>query len=389
MINPNSESYYERLGLELEATDDQIKAAFFKAVRQHPPEKDPDNYKLIREAYDTLSNAQSRQEYDSRRAYGPEIDALEQELQDASDVGDIQSQIRSLKKLIIMLPEVGIHRNRLGLVFMENEMWEEALAQFAKAITIDKRNPTYVLNRGHAHEQASEYSKAESMFERAWNLAPEDYAAPRALASLYYYSMEKKKKAHQVLDKAILADEKVDFQDFFCMHDKIMFFVFDRNESAVKKEMERIASVVTSPEDGDFAAYTFGSMALQLMQFKGFKMAQTLANAALRFNPEDEYLQKLAANSTKLGKLERQVDEILARKDFPDPIKFMIATLWAVNFGDEDDPEVEKQKNEVFNVLPNMMDVEPYSSDILQAVDIIQQRYPAVWEWQDTFWGHL
>jgi len=389
MTNPSAQDLYERLGIASGASESEVKAAFFSVVRMHPPEKDPENYKLIREAYDTLHNAQSRQEYDSRKAYGPDIEALELELMEARDREDTVTQIRILKKLVILLPDVGLHRNRLGLLYMDEAEYGSAVAQFLKALSIDSRNPTYILNCGHAYEQNEQYKTAYKMFKRAWDLDPEDYAAPRALASLLYFHMEEKGKAYAVLDKAILADDKVDFQDFFCMHDKIMFYVFERDEEAVESEINRISSVTTTTADRDFASYTFASLAYQLIQLKGFRMAQTLAEAALSFNPNDEALRELVKNANDLGELEREVDRILERTDFPDSLKFLIATLWRVNFGDEDDPETQEQKRAALDALPAMMNVEPNRSDIDKAIAIINSEYSTVWKWQDKFFRYL
>ena len=99
MTNPHAENFYERLGLSPDASEADIKGAFFAAVREYPPEKDAENYKLIREAYDTLINPQSRQEYSARDQYGPEIVALEEELETAREVEDTHRQVRVLKKI--------------------------------------------------------------------------------------------------------------------------------------------------------------------------------------------------------------------------------------------------------------------------------------------------
>lgn len=59
-------NYYEILGIQKNATQDEIKRAYFKKVRMHSPEKDPENFKLIREAYDVLSNENLRRAYDAK-----------------------------------------------------------------------------------------------------------------------------------------------------------------------------------------------------------------------------------------------------------------------------------------------------------------------------------
>jgi len=47
--SPEDDNFYRRLALSRDNSIGEVKKAFFLAVRIHPPEKDPENYKLIRE----------------------------------------------------------------------------------------------------------------------------------------------------------------------------------------------------------------------------------------------------------------------------------------------------------------------------------------------------
>ena len=50
------------LGLEPSATEEEIKQAYFRQVRLHPPEKDPKAFKRIRAAYERLRTPEARLE---------------------------------------------------------------------------------------------------------------------------------------------------------------------------------------------------------------------------------------------------------------------------------------------------------------------------------------
>ncbi len=51
---------YTVLGLTRQATLLDVKKAYFKLVRQHPPESDPDAFRRIRSAYEALRTPQAR-----------------------------------------------------------------------------------------------------------------------------------------------------------------------------------------------------------------------------------------------------------------------------------------------------------------------------------------
>ena len=54
--------YYKILGIEPGASQLEIKKAYFKMIRQHSPESDPEQFQKIREAYEQLKNAGAEQE---------------------------------------------------------------------------------------------------------------------------------------------------------------------------------------------------------------------------------------------------------------------------------------------------------------------------------------
>jgi curved DNA-binding protein CbpA len=58
------ESPYQVLGVSREASEAEIKRAYFNQVREHPPERDPEGFKRIRAAYEKLRSGTERAETD-------------------------------------------------------------------------------------------------------------------------------------------------------------------------------------------------------------------------------------------------------------------------------------------------------------------------------------
>lgn len=51
---------YEILGLTRQASDEDIKRAYFQQVRAHPPEREPESFRAIRDAYERLRTPERR-----------------------------------------------------------------------------------------------------------------------------------------------------------------------------------------------------------------------------------------------------------------------------------------------------------------------------------------
>ena len=71
----NNTEFYERLGVDKNASQDEIKKAYRKLSKKYHPDinKDPgaeDKYKEIQEAYETLSDEEKRASYDQYGAAG-------------------------------------------------------------------------------------------------------------------------------------------------------------------------------------------------------------------------------------------------------------------------------------------------------------------------------
>ncbi|GAB4414288.1 MAG: hypothetical protein OHK0032_10390 [Thermodesulfovibrionales bacterium] len=164
-----TEDYYKILGISAEATDDDIKRAFRRLVKQYHPDSQhakenpleaERQFLKIKEAYETLSDREKRLRYDSSTKPG----------------NGAVPPIRQSEKARIFYHD--------GIKAYKKEYFEKASALFRNAVEIDPDNALYCSwlglslskQRGHLHD-------ARKWCERATALNPSnaDYHVNLAL----------------------------------------------------------------------------------------------------------------------------------------------------------------------------------------------------------------
>ena len=71
MIDP-----YRVLGVQPEASDEAIRAAYLAAIRESPPERDRERFEKVREAYEAISDQRCRLAHELFDHSEPSVDDL-------------------------------------------------------------------------------------------------------------------------------------------------------------------------------------------------------------------------------------------------------------------------------------------------------------------------
>lgn len=71
---------YEVLQIHTSANDTQVKESYIQKVKEYPPERFPEEFKEIREAYETISTTNSRVAYRLFHLEEPDIPKLTKSL---------------------------------------------------------------------------------------------------------------------------------------------------------------------------------------------------------------------------------------------------------------------------------------------------------------------
>lgn len=109
---PTVENPYAVLGIKRDASEAEIKQAYFAKVREHSPEHDPEGFKRIRAAYDKIRSAKTRTETDLFLVESPTL-------------ADVQSQFL---RASVLLPELTPDVIKADLLALETTLiYEEVV----------------------------------------------------------------------------------------------------------------------------------------------------------------------------------------------------------------------------------------------------------------------
>ncbi|MBI3111578.1 MAG: DnaJ domain-containing protein [Ignavibacteriales bacterium] len=382
--------YYDALGLVTNASRADVKKSFLTLLPKHPPEKDPEGYKKIREAYDILYNETSRSEYDSLLEYGAEVEKLQAEATELTtlDPPEYEEAIEILKKAVVLAPEVGLLRVVLGGWFQKSGKHAEALTQFERALKIDPTNRSYLIQRGETLQSLKRLQDAEQSFQKAWDLEKGDYEAPRALASLYFES-GRIAEAHKILDEAIGIDGKVDFQDFICILDKLHYYLLKIDQVGLKKQLKIIRTIAKIPNEKKFAAYMLGKTAYSLYDVNAYELANSFLTTARVLDPQDEYLRKLHESSNKLKKIEDLALNVFEDPGYHEFVKYTVTVFAQHYLGRSDDDEYGEQFRNLAKAYQNVMSRDPDNATVKKSVRKLKVEKPSIYRLSEKFYEEI
>ena len=285
---------YARLGVQRTATAQEIKRAYQRLVRSYPPERAPEEFKRIREAYETLSDTRSRSAHD--RSPSPFIEPWIRQASDAMDAQEYSVAERYLQQVLIESPDLHFIRNLLGLCLLYQNRVSEAVAQYEQLTATGEPSDAWYGNLGHAYQRLGRSQDAIRAFQRAI-LVGEDVTSYYLGWADVLIQQERFDAAAKVLERAIQHDGQVDPADLQYFTRLLEVRIYQQNLAGLHADAARVESVAVDAEQRRYVAWKLGMLARQLLCEWHFESVIRLSQAARRLQPNDsdyEALERLA-----------------------------------------------------------------------------------------------
>ncbi|SHF12029.1 J domain-containing protein [Caloramator proteoclasticus] len=202
------QNYYEILQIKKGASSEEIKKAYARLLRKYHPERDEENFKRIREAYEILSNPEKRREYDFQLEYGDEFLETLQEVEELIELEEYEEAIGKLKRMTFIKPDDERIWVKLAEVYSKDGRIEEATEILQKALNYINNSALIYFMLGVCFEVTKNLERAEFYFKKALEIEKDFYIYEK----LYFiYIFENKKiEANRILSDM----SKLELNDF-------------------------------------------------------------------------------------------------------------------------------------------------------------------------------
>ena len=189
---------YQILEIPKESSDDEIKIAYIRLVKLHPPEHDPDKFIQVRKAYENLKDPVKRAREDLF-TFNFIHDSFRLSSSTPQNLGDINREMDDLEMQLQAYPDEPMMQEQLTDLFRQRatyyvskKLWSEAINDWLKILERDssdkdtRHNLFYAYNTMAYHFAVNErYTDAIHYWNDALKLDPENTSILHNLAISY------------------------------------------------------------------------------------------------------------------------------------------------------------------------------------------------------------
>ncbi|WP_078543753.1 J domain-containing protein [Litchfieldia alkalitelluris] len=378
-------SYYDLLELPQDASLAEVRKAYITKIRQYPNESYPEKFKLIRKAYDVLSNPNTRREYDTMSIYGEEIMKLQAAAQEAVDSRMYEEAVSSYKKILMIEPALLTVRNEYALALISNEEYDKAIRQLEKLVNQDKENAVYVYHLGFAYEKMGNNQKAIYYYTQSINLDPSNVYVTYALCDIYI-SLKDYDNARKLINEALAKNSNEGFQQFYYLFRHLQIDIYAKDAFFIRKTLKTIdLLLVEHPDQTSFVANEYGKFASELFDYKQFEWAIFLTEKGVELDSSNTTLVELHTATKENKELFGEFYRLEKDEKIVGPLRYSLFLYLFSNEYSED--EFQERLDEMYKNVELSASYD--SVETISSVKRISIKYPHLYEIRESFFSNV
>lgn len=307
---------FEVLAVSLDVDDAALKKAYFRKIRENPPETRPTEYQRVHEAFELLRDPERRRAIAERLLDGglpPELEALLNQVDAAMRENNVHGAVELLRAAVQQFPSFEPARVMLARQLTGLQRSAEAL-QHAKALCELKPDsvPAQLLV-AEIQMDSYEYAAAREAIARAKELDPND-RRPLVIEAMMYRQMEKYDDALVALEKALILTDRRYVPDAQLIGHRVVMQTDRGHATAMKFEVERIVvGAGQGQEERAAAASLLVQLAGVVLGKARPQLAREILAQAQALAPERKAIDVGAPREEKLEHLAAATQQAVAK----------------------------------------------------------------------------
>ncbi|OGO77586.1 MAG: hypothetical protein A2Y23_11525 [Clostridiales bacterium GWB2_37_7] len=316
--------YYKILDIQKEAKKDDIKKAYFKLVRKYPPDRYPDEFMNIREAYEILIDENTRKQFDVIDAMPVEARLYFNEGRRQLEAGDAQRAIKLLEKVSKTYSDFSVINILLGDAYMANENSGKAIQIFEELAADEPNNAGFVGKLAHAYLMRGWHKKAAERYEQAL-LLDEDNISLWLGHIECYLSANQITKAKEIALQGIEVSTRNGWDNIELYYHIIRADIESHDLDGMSKHLEEMKDIANRDEDekGN-VAWFLANLSKQLQFYNLIEESAAAINTAFKLLPDDVEIKKIKAEIDKDSIIILQMHQLEEEKAIDDLFKAML-----------------------------------------------------------------
>ncbi|QAA35341.1 tetratricopeptide repeat protein [Clostridium manihotivorum] len=364
---------YEVLEITPQASKEEIKKAYFKLADKYSVDRYEVEATKIREAYETLINDKTREQYDSISSLSNSINDNYNKALVLLEQGDLKSAIKTLESILKEDSNLIFIKSILGQCYIKNNNSGKAIKLFEELVQADQNNAAFEGYLGDAYFLRGWQKKAVTAYTRAVELDQDNVSLWLSLsdANVLAGNYEESKV---ILEKALSIER--DYRANSIIHLRFMTLELSLgNDIEADFHLNKLIELSkTDDEAKNNLAWDLSNVSTYFLNLGVGSIAGKLNTAALSILPNDEKLSKEKADIDKFNQNFDLFQELMNDKNIKQEIEILIG-LKVLPDSMLDAGETTKEDMASLNEYQILLNYEDFKSSIKHLKDKYSELY--------------
>lgn len=285
--------YYGTLNIAPSASVPEIKKAYFSLVRKYPPDRYPDDFMKIREAYEVLVDENTRRQYDEVGALPPVAKLYIDAGRQALDRKDPEEAIRQLEQLIKYYPRLSVVKSLLGEAYLENENSGKAIRIFEELVIDQPNHAGFARQLAHAYAMRGWHKKGIEQYRRALSLDEDNLSLWLGLNDCYLAAKDFDKAAETVRESLEVSNRK-GWDNIELYYHMIQIDILTKDHAGMRKHLEEMKSKAAQGDaERDNVAWFLAALSKRIYSIGLHEESAATIEAASALLPGDDEIAEI------------------------------------------------------------------------------------------------